>query len=292
MSSGSPSDPLPARPLLGRVAIVTGGSRGIGLAIVQALAGAGAQVVLVARTPSELAAAAATLAQAGATVRTFCGDVSDRQFCLDVVTAAEGDLGSVDVLVNNAAVQGPIGFLEDLSPEEFCYTLRVDLLGPVWLMQGVIPGMKRRRRGSIINVSGGGAAGPRERFAAYAAAKAGLVRLTESVAYELRPFGVRCNAVAPGATLTRMLDEIEAAGGRAGEAALAEVRRHRKTGGVDPAVAAELVTFLASDAAAEITGRFLSAVWDDWRALRDRSAELPDPDWFTLRRVTPPPGSL
>jgi 3-oxoacyl-[acyl-carrier protein] reductase len=196
--------------------------------------------------------------------------------------------GKIDILVNDAGIQGPIGLFEELPPEEFTYTLKVNFLGPVWLCQAVVPEMKRRGEGVIINLSGGGAASPRERFTPYGAAKAALVRFTETAAMELAPYGVRVNAVAPGAVNTRMLEEVERAGERAGPGALEEVRKQRETGGTRPELAAELVVFLASDGGRQISGKLISAVWDDWRALQDGSLPMESPEWFTLRRVAPP----
>ena len=277
-----------ALPLRDRVAIVTGGSRGIGLAIGRAMAAAGADLMLTARDAGDLERSAYSLRTGDKRIRALAGDLADRDFCFQAVDETVRSLGHVDILVNNAGIQGPIGLLEENPPEGWAETIAVDLLGPVWLMQATIPVMKRAERGAIINLSGGGATGPRQRFSAYAAAKTALVRVTETVAEELRPFGIRCNAIAPGAVNTRLLDEVERAGGRAGPVAIEEARRQRAGGGASPELAAELAVFLASDAAMHITGRLISAVWDDWRALREGRLALTDPSWGTLRRTVPP----
>lgn len=274
-----------SRRLAGKVALVTGGSRGIGLAISRAFAYEGAAVGILSRTAEELESAGRWFRKTGAKVVTICGDVSSRSTSLRAVQQVEDDLGPVDVLVNNAAVQGPIGPIEELDPDEWQYTVEVGLLGPVWLLQAVIPGMKARRTGSIINLSGGGATAARERFSAYAATKTALVRVTETVARELVDFGVRANAIAPGAINTRMLDEIEAVGDRAGAKALADVKRQRETGGGDLEAVGELSVFLASDESRHLTGRLLSAIWDDWRALKDLPPNYLADDEFTLRRI-------
>ena len=202
------------RSLEGQVALVTGGSRGIGNAIACSLARSGCAVVLVARTHSELREARERLAGTGATVDAIAGDVSDRAFCISAVREVEERLGNVEVLVNCAGIQGPIGLFETLSADEFVYTVAVDFFGAVWMCQAVAPGMKHRHSGVIVNVSGGGAASPRERSTPYAAAKTTLVRFTETAALELAPFHVTINAVAPGAVNTRMLEEVERAGQR------------------------------------------------------------------------------
>lgn len=269
---------------------MTGGSRGIGLSVARALMAAGASVAVAARHRDDLDAARHALGAAGGRVHAVTLDVRDRQACFDAVAAVEAAFGPLDILVNNAGTQGPIGPIDELPPDRWIDTIAVNLLGPVWMLQAALPGMKRRRHGSIINLSGGGATGPREHFSAYAASKTALVRLTETVAREVAAFGVRVNAVAPGAVATRMVEEIERAGDRAGDRALREVRELRENGGTPPELAGELVAFLASDAAAHVTGRLLSAVWDDWRGLRDGTFHVADTEWFTLRRVAPERG--
>jgi len=272
----------------GRVALITGGSRGIGLAVASAFAAAGVRVAIAARTSSEVGAAVRALEGThGATVVGVAGDVARGAFAAELVRQVREALGPIDILVNNAGIQGPIGPIETLPESAWLDTFAVNLHAAVRLMQLVIPEMKRRRRGVILNLSGGGATGPRERFAAYAAAKTALVRVTEIAALELAPFGVRVNAIAPGAVRTRMTEAVEHAGEAAGTATVAELAKLKETGGTPPELAAELMVFLASDAAAGITGRLLSAVWDDWRGMRDGRHPPLAADWFTLRRVTP-----
>src|SRR5690606_11210471 len=115
-------------------------------------------------------------------------------------------------LVNNAAIQGPIGPLESNDPQQWIDTIHTNLIGPAMLCRAVLPGMKRSGYGKIINLSGGGATSPRANVSAYAAAKTGLVRLTETLAEEVKPARIDINAIAPGAMNTRLLDEILAAG--------------------------------------------------------------------------------
>ena len=164
--------------------------------------------------------------------------------------------------------------------------MQVNLMGPVRTMHAVLPIMKAQGRGKIINFSGGGATGPRPHFSAYAAAKAALVRLTETLALELEPFNIQVNAVAPGAVNTDMLDEVLAAGERAGGEYLQAVERAR-TGGTPVELVCELVLFLASPASGRLTGKLISAPHDPWRQWAGRAEEVNSTPLYTIRRLDP-----
>ncbi len=189
--------------------------------------------------------------------------------------------------MNNAGIQPPIGPLVENDPEAWMQAVAVNLFGPFHCTQAVLPGMIARKSGKIINLSGGGATAPRPNFSAYAASKAALVRLTETLAEEVRPFNIQVNAIAPGAVNTRMLEEVLRAGEAAGDE-LAAAQRRRVEGGTPPEMAAALVVFLASSASNGLTGKLISAAHDDWRDWDGgRIAELADTSWYTLRRLDP-----
>ena len=138
-------------------------------------------------------------------------------------------------------------------------------------------------------VSGGGATQPQPRFSAYTASKAALVRFTETLAHELKGEGVDVNAMAPGLLHTRLLDEVVAAGPeRVGPEFHAWCVKQRAEGATPLDKGAALAVFLASARSDGITGRLLSAVWDDWPSLPRQREALDKSDWFTLRRITPP----
>jgi NAD(P)-dependent dehydrogenase (short-subunit alcohol dehydrogenase family) len=148
--------------------------------------------------------------------------------------------------------------------------------------------MRQQRYGKIIALSGGGATQPLPRLSAYAASKAALVRFTETLAEEVRGSGIDVNAVAPGALNTRLLDQVLAAGPeRVGAPFFERMLRQKSDGGTPLHVGAELVAFLASADSDGITGRLLSAVWDDWRGLPAIRERLQASDVFTLRRILP-----
>lgn len=277
--------------LHGKVALVTGASRGLGLEIARHLVRLHANVLLVARDTPALDEALADVlkeCEQGQFVGSCPADLADDGQIDKAVAYCEDEFGPVDVLVNNAAIQGPLGPFETADWDGWRHVFAVDLFAPARFCRRVIPGMKDRGVGKIINVSGGGATGPRPDVSAYACAKTALVRLTETLAEELRESGIDVNAVAPGAMNTRMLDETLAAGpGGARREYKAAAERSKTGGGTPPAKAAELVAWLATPAADGITGRLISAVWDDWPNLAGRREELVKTDVYTLRRIVP-----
>ena len=272
--------------LIGRRCLVTGGGRGIGRAIALALAREGAHVAVLARTGSELDETAALLADQGRPALKLRADVGR---CAEVDAALEKALatwGGVDVLVNNAGIQGPIGRVEDVDPDDWMQVVQVNLGGCFYCTRKVLPAMIAQRYGKIINLSGGGAVGPRPFFSAYSASKAGVVRFSENLAGEVAEYGIDVNAIAPGAVNTRMLDQRLAAG-----AAMSAEERERdqhllREGDVTGERPAALAVYLASARSDGLTGRLLSAVWDPWETF-DVEAIMAT-EAFAVRRVSRP----
>lgn len=271
--------------LTGQVAFITGAGRGIGEAIAKAFSQAGARVALLARTASEIGRVASEVNSEGGSALALTGDVSVLSHVEAAVAAALERFGQIDVLVNCAGILGPIGPLVDNSPQAWVETIQVNLIGTMLCLRAVLPHMISRRKGAVVNLSGGGSVTPFPRFSAYSASKAAVVRLTETIAGEVKEYGVRVNAISPGAVNTRMLDQTLAAGEAAGSDYHARVVQIKAEGGTSPQQAADLAVFLASPEAAGITGRLISAVWDDWKSLPGRIAELSNSSMFTLRRI-------
>ena len=191
--------------------------------------------------------------------------------------------GRLDILVNAAAAQQPIGPFSRVSPAAAARGVATNLMGVMLCCRYALPGMIRSRSGCIINFSGGGAFEARPNFAVYASVKAAVVRFSETLAAEVRGSGIAVNVIAPGSVDTGMVSEILALGPRAGAGALREARRVRRTGGTGAGPAAALAVFLASAGSRGITGRVISAPWDDWRSLRART--LAGSSLYTLRRI-------
>lgn len=278
-----------ARNLEGRVAIITGGGRGIGEAIAAQFAAAGARLVLASRTETELARVAERCRDLEAECSTFAADVSDAQQVKQLIGHALARCGRIDVLVNAAGTYGPIGLIAEVNLDAWERALRVNLLGTLYACRAVLPVMISQRSGKIINFSGGGATSPLPRFSAYGVSKAAIVRLTETLAEEVKDNGITVNAIAPGAVDTRLQDEVLKAGDRAGEL-FGRIQALRETGagGTPAELPAQLALFLASDDSNGLTGRLISAPHDPWREWDKPAMErLAGTPWYTLRRIDP-----
>lgn len=268
-----------------RIAIVTGGSRGIGEAIALAFAAQGASLVLASRTRSDLERVAHRIEQAGATAAICVCDIAHAPDVDRLVGETIQRFSRIDVLVNSAGIYGPIGSLQQNDPQHWIQAIQINLIGTMLCTRAVLPHMIQQQSGSVINMSGGGAVSPFPNFSAYSASKAAVVRFTETVAEEVRSHRVRLNAIAPGAVNTRLLDEALAAAEACGKEFLEKCRQQKQNGGTPPEKAAELAVFLASDESIGITGKLVSAVWDDWRSIPQHLSDIAGTPLFTMRRI-------
>jgi NAD(P)-dependent dehydrogenase (short-subunit alcohol dehydrogenase family) len=269
---------------LNRKVLLTGASQGIGRALAFSLAKEGAKLALVARNEAALGQVAREIADGGGQAWPLSADLARPELADQVVSQALELMGQVDCLINAAGVQSPIGAFVDNDPLDWEHTIQVNLLGPVRLIHAVLPGMVAKRRGKIINFSGGGATAPRPNFSAYAASKAALVRFTETLAWELKPHNIQVNAVAPGAVNTKMLDEVLAAGEQAG-AEYRQALERTKAGGTPVELICGLVSFLTSSASGCLTGKLISAPHDPWRDWAGKAEELNATPLYTVRRL-------
>ena len=278
------------KPLKGRNAIITGASQGLGKAIAEHFIRAGANVVLCARSKADLAATQKELAKISRRQKVLAHvcDVSDETQVNDVVEFALSELGSVQALVANAGVYGPMGPTESVSLKEWRQALDINLFGVLLPCRALIPHFKQAGGGKIVVISGGGATNPLPNISCYAASKAAAVRLMETLAEELREFKVDVNAVAPGALKTRLIDQVLAAGPKVvGKTFFAKNKKWAEEGATPLELGASLCVYLASKESDGITGKLISAQWDPWKTLQAHRDELAKSDIYCLRRIVP-----
>ena len=183
--------------LEGKVALVTGGAYGIGFAITQALAEAGARVAFNCRSEQNLAKALADYKEKGIDAKGYIADVTDEKQVQQLVANVERDLGTIDILVNNAGIIKRIPMLE-MSVEDFRQVVDTDLNAPFIVAKAIIPGMKKKGHGKIINICSKMSELGRETVSAYAAAKGGLKMLTRNICSEFGGCNIQCNGIGPG----------------------------------------------------------------------------------------------
>ncbi|MDR7555498.1 MAG: SDR family NAD(P)-dependent oxidoreductase [Armatimonadota bacterium] len=251
--------------LTGKVALVTGGSRGLGRAIAAALLRAGCRVAIVSRNAESLEAGRRALAPLGDVV-VVQADVTVRRQVDEAVRAVECRAGPVDILVNNAGVTSRRS-LAELTDDHWDEVMTTNVKALLFTCQAVTPWMMRKRWGRIINASSYAAWHPRLNRGVYAASKAAVEALTRAWAGELAPYGITVNAYAPGDIATDMMADMLAAGA-------GELTRHIALGRIGtPEDVADAVAFLASERAAYITGTVMAISggkyivqnpWDAW----------------------------
>ena len=238
------------RDLTGTVALVTGASRGLGRAFALALAEAGADLVLAARSVDDLQRTAEAAAKHGVRAEVFRTDLREARDIEALVEGAIRAFGRIDVLVNNAGISGAEKPVLDLERREWEDALAVNLLGPALLARAVARGMVERRQGRIINVASIAGLAPVSRLGPYCVSKAALIQLTRVMALELARHNVQVNALCPGYFRTPMNETFFAT--PKGQAVVQHAIPMQRLG--DPKELAPMVVFLASEASSFMTG--------------------------------------
>lgn len=270
-----------------KLALITGGTRGLGAFLAYRFWLEGYSLAIVARNEDAIRNLFKDLPKRHEQkALLFPCDLNSPEQVAKLIEDIKNISPQLKVLINNAAVQGPIGLLFDNNFSAWQQAIQVNLLAPVALCRGLIPLIASSGGGAIINLSGGGATGPRANFSAYATAKAALVRFSETIAEELTSAGIRVNSIAPGAMKTGMLAEILSNSHKVGEKEHSLASKVFEEGGASMERVADLALFLASDASKGITGKLISAIWDDWELWPEHLSELSSSDAYTLRRIT------
>jgi NAD(P)-dependent dehydrogenase (short-subunit alcohol dehydrogenase family) len=278
--------------LAGKMCVVTGASRGLGRAIAEHLAARGAALGLCARTGTDLESFAASVRAAnGSKVIAAPLDICDEEAVRQFAAAVADEVEVVHALINNAGLLGPVGRIDRVPLPEWRQAFAVNSIGVVHATAAFIPLMTRG--GSIVNLSGGGIGGPGVpgNISAYTSSKGAVALLTETLAAELAPLGIRVNAIAPGALHTELMRPVVSAGSDRAGARLYESAQqiYDDAAATSSPVLDEgcraLLDFLLDDASWPVTGRLLSARWDRLDELKARLSELPTTSRFTLRRI-------
>ena len=271
------------RQLEGRVALVTGGGRGIGRAIALAYAAEGAKLTLAARTSAELRETAdIIMGRYGTEVHTVVADVSSRRQVDNMVDSALERYGSIDVLVNNAGNLGPVGRLWENDPDEWERTIAIHVFGTYYGCRAVIPHMLERGCGRIVNMAGVG--GPN--LIAYDVAKMGITNLTENLALELADTAITVNAISPGSIHTRMWEETRDQALKIGDTAMYQQGVEVTSGkGASIERAAQLAVLLGSDSCGKLSGRLVRGAIDRFEDFPSQTDRIMSSEALLMRRV-------
>jgi len=280
-------DATDSRRLSGRVALVTGASRGFGRLLAGALADAGATVGLIARSAEQLAETRDELIERGATSFAVTADVSKPESLRTAIEEMAYQLGPIDILVNNAGVNGPIGPLSEVDPLEWWQTVEVNFRSVFICSSLVLPSMIARGQGRIINITSQAGAYRWPLMSAYAVSKAAIIKLTENLATELKKTGVTVFSIHPGilpiGLSEPMLVNKSSADSAEGKVAT-WIRRELEEGrGTDPKMAARFVLRIAAGDCDGLSGRHLT-VDDDLDTLVTSILTISRDDLYVLRR--------
>ncbi len=265
--------------------VITGSSSGIGRALAEDLLTRGHQVWGIARSSQK-----ELQEKFPSSFRFSRCDVADWAQVAGVAGELEAAWPCIDGLVTCAGVHGAVGPALEADPMEWSGTVRANLDGTYYAIRAFAPALKRAAaRAKVVAFSGGGATKARANFSAYGVAKTGVVRLIETLAAEHAADSIDFNCVAPGAINTRLTDDVLQRGpGIVGEAEYQAALKQKNSGGASLEKAIGLVRWLLSPASDGISGRLISAPWDDWANLGQRREAIASSDLYTLRRVSPP----
>jgi NAD(P)-dependent dehydrogenase (short-subunit alcohol dehydrogenase family) len=264
-----------------QIALVTGGGRGLGRYIAQALARAGAAVAVVARSEGEIAETATLITQAGGRAAPFTADVTDFDAIQRAVSSIEQQLGAVDLLVNNAGRFHAPGPIWETDADDWWRDVEVNVRGPFLCAKAVLPGMMARQRGRMINLASQAGLWGIPAGSGYCSSKAALIRFSEILAADVKPYGISVFAVDPGTVQTPMNDYLLASQ-VIDKYVHGFIELFEQGRDVPPDLIANLTVRLASGQADALSGRFIS-VQDDLDDFIQRAEQVAKDDLYMLR---------
>lgn len=277
--------------LIGKTIILTGANRGIGFEMSKYFLQKGCRLILIGRSKKKNFEAKQKLLLLNNINKKNLYfeqlDVSNEKqvdkFFLEIIPKFR----KIDVLINNAGIYGPKGKFDEINWLELKKTLNINLLGSIYFIKKILPYFKKKNAGKIIQFSGGGATSPFPFFSPYSMSKTALVRFVENLSIELKNYNISINAIAPGPVNTRMLDEVlNSDPSTVGEDFYKKSLLQKKNGGTDIKKIIDLVEFLIVQKDSEISGRLISAVWDNWNIFKKKKNILKKSDFGTLRRIS------
>jgi len=273
----------------GKTVIITGASRGIGYEVAKNYLKFGANLMICSKDPKNIKKSYLKLKKIKKSYQKLYYQVTDISSPEDInllINQTIKKLKKIDILINNAGIYGPRGIIEKVNWNEWVKTIEVNLFGPVLLCRSVIPHFKKRNKGKIIQLSGGGVAGPLPRISGYAISKIGVVRFMENLSEEVKKYNIDINTVAPGAINTGMIKEILKEGPKnIGTYYYKKALVQKKEGGTSYNKATDLILFLGSKYSDGIKGKLISALWDDWKNWSKYIKILQNSDLYTLKRI-------
>ena len=270
--------------------IITGGSVGFGKALAEKFLSEGANISICSRNEQQLFDTQLELISKFPTQNILAKkcDVSNEQEVKEFVKYSVDVFDTIHVLILNAGIYGPMGSIETVSLEEWKKTIDVNLFGVLLPCRELIPHFKQNKSGKIIVLSGGGATNPMPNISAYATSKAAVIRFMETLSKELLSYNIDINAIAPGAMSTRMMEQVINAGPDVvGEDFYNKNKNWKQNGATPMELGTNLAVYLSSQESKGITGKLISAQWDNWNNFGQYLDELQNTDIYTLRRIVP-----
>ena len=268
--------------------LITGGTVGFGKALAEKFLSEGANVSICSRNEQQLFDTQSELLSKfpNQIILVKKCDVSIEKDVKEFISYSLDTFKTIHVLILNAGVYGPMGPIETVSLDEWRKSIDINLFGVLLPCRELIPHFKQNKYGKIIVLSGGGATNPMPNLSSYATAKAAVVRLVETLSKELSSYNVDINAIAPGAMSTRMIQQVIDAGPEiVGDEFFKKNQNWKQNGATSMALGTNLAVYLSSDDSNGVTGKLISAQWDDWKNFGNHLDDLQNSDIYTIRRI-------